>query len=79
MKKWRWAIVLMILFSTSCLMRIPARDWSYSRGGRYGRNVQRYDYRRNYGYYYDYRSPYGTWVRNGPYGYVWIPYRYRRY
>lgn len=34
-------------------------------------------------YFYDYLSPYGTWVYYSPYGYVWIPnrvsYRWRPY
>ncbi len=77
----------MILFLTvavlsSCIYYIPYDESAPPPS----RPTQPYD--RDYGYdnlpnYYDYLTPYGIWVRNPPYGYVWIPrdvsYKWRPY
>jgi hypothetical protein len=85
MKRWPWAIALIALLTTSCIIMVPDRDWSNPRTEPDDRNIDRTDYGSglNTGYFYDYLAPYGTWIRYPDYGYVWIPrnmgYRWRPY
>jgi hypothetical protein len=87
MKKYPWAIALIALLTTSCIIMVPDRDWSNPRTGPDDRYAGQYDTSQdtglNVGYFYDYLAPYGTWIRYPEYGYVWIPrnmgYRWRPY
>jgi len=85
MKKMPWAIALIALLTTSCIIMVPDRDWGYS-----GREPGERDYEQagygsdlDEGYFYDYLAPYGTWIRYPDHGYVWIPrnmgYRWQPY
>jgi len=83
MKKWPWTIALIMLLFASCFSTMNERGRAYPRHDRYDRDIQRYTYDWDYGDFYDYLAPYGTWIRYRPYGYVWIPrnmgYRWRPY
>jgi len=64
-----------ILFLASCVIYVP-----YSREGRpypgeedYYEEEIPYSQEMDISYFYDYLSPYGVWVYQQPYGYVWIP------
>ncbi len=73
-----WIIFLALLFAASCIIYVPYEEetpppperesyqWRESR-----------DYRQDIDIasFYDYLSPYGTWVYWSPHGYVWIPRR----
>ena len=91
MKRMIWIAVILVLFLAGCVIYVPRDDYygpdrdsyptdrdedRYDRYDRYGRG-------RDISYFYEYLSPYGSWVWNPPYGYVWIPrdvpYRWRPY
>ncbi|NIM89471.1 MAG: hypothetical protein GTO17_00810 [Candidatus Aminicenantes bacterium] len=68
MKKYFWIILLSLFFTASCMMYLP-----------YWEEVppeEPYDYygELDTGFFYDYLSPYGSWIYYSPYGYVWTPY-----
>jgi hypothetical protein len=84
MKKCLLMVSAMIILSVSCMLYIPADDVRYpSRGGGYYNEPAQNYTDVNTSYFYNYLSPYGSWVYMRPHGYVWIPrhmgYRWRPY
>jgi hypothetical protein len=74
MKK-RLGIVILAVLAAACLVYVPAEDGPYSRPRQEDR-YDRYDEETSdvdISYFYEHLSPYGTWVNNAPYGYVWVP------
>ncbi len=69
-------VILAVLAAAACLVYVPVDDGPF---GRQGGQTDRYD--QNDGetsdidtaLFYESLSPYGTWVHNSPYGYVWVP------
>jgi hypothetical protein len=72
MKNYAWiAGFILLTLSAACLVYVP-----YGEDGRSVPRGQTYD--QDYGsggldegYFYEYLSPFGNWVNNPPYGYVW--------
>jgi hypothetical protein len=85
MKKWFLTAGLIVLFSTSCLIMVPEGDWSGPRTAPRETGTNPYDVATGMtvGYFYEYLTPYGTWIHHPEYGYVWVPqsmgYRWRPY
>jgi hypothetical protein len=84
MKKCFLMVSAMIILSVSCMLYVPGDDARYpSRGGGYYNEPAQNYSDVDTSYFYNYLSPYGSWVSMRPYGYVWIPrhmgYRWRPY
>ena len=88
MPKKMWMMSWVILIFAACAFYTPGGGGGYgypgnppsgepapTQGGAYGEI--------DAGFYYNYLSPYGTWVDYAPYGYCWVPrnmgYRWRPY
>jgi hypothetical protein len=67
MKKNLVTIFISLVLLAGCSVYLPSGELEtgYPRGGRYGEV--------DIGFFYDYLSPFGTWVEFSPYGYVWCP------
>lgn len=83
MKRHAWLIFLIILITSSCLIYIPYDEGQQPprRERPSEREYQDYYPGMDISYFYNYLSPYGTWVDYPRHGYVWIPrhvsYRWR--
>lgn len=77
MKKYFFIIMLILLFSGSCIFYVPytgekspppepEREY-------YEQPRQELTPAMDISYFYDYLTPYGVWIFYRPYGYVWIP------
>jgi hypothetical protein len=81
MKKNALAILLGIVFLSSCVIYVPYEgeqgqpEPRAPREDRYDRSYDEYPDETDTGYFYEYLAPYGVWVSYSPYGYVWIPRR----
>ena len=70
MKKNVLFVLLVILIASSCVyLRYEGVPPSWEDETSY----EAYPAQIDVGYFYDYLSPYGIWVYERPYGYVWIP------
>jgi hypothetical protein len=58
------AVVILLTISSCTIQRRPYYEYGGDRGNRDALSMQ---------YFYDALSPYGNWVHNREYGYVWIP------
>lgn len=84
-------LIMVMIFALGCIVYVPVDDRPAPRRPERPPQEPRYEYERDYAYdrgldtsyFYDYLSPYGSWVAYRPYGYVWIPrhvdYRWRPY
>jgi len=80
MKKNILAILLGFLFLSSCVIYVPYEGEEGTPPPRppneertYEGDYEGYPADMDYNDFYEYLSPYGVWVHNAPYGYVWIP------
>ncbi len=75
MKKRLGIVILAVLAAAACFVYVPVDDYPNSRSGEDDR-YDRYDEGASdvdFSTFYEQLSPYGTWVNNAPYGYVWLP------
>jgi hypothetical protein len=89
MRKDVLAVLLSLLFLSSCVVYVPyegeegAPPPQAPRERTYERGYEDYHSEMDYNDFYEYLSPYGVWIYNPPYGYVWTPrhvgYRWRPY
>jgi hypothetical protein len=74
-----WIIFLGLLFATSCIIYVPVDEEASSpppqRETYEERESGGYTQEMDIAFFYDYLSPYGTWVYYSPHGYVWVPHR----
>lgn len=81
MKKYLFTILLSLIFTASCLVYIPYPEEEVppTEEEYYEEPYEEPSPGLDIAYFYDYLSPYGTWVYYPPYEYVWVPYstRYR--
>ncbi len=73
----RLSIVFGLILAAGCIYYVPYPDEGYPPPrdqGYYEEDYQEYPSRMDTSYFYDYLAPYGAWIDNSPYGYVWIPY-----
>ena len=82
MKKSILAVLLGFLFLSSCVIYVPYEGEegppppSPPREERtYEGDHEGYPVEMDYDDFYEYLGPYGVWIHNAPYGYVWIPRR----
>ncbi len=80
MKKSVLVVILGFLFLSSCIIYVPYEGEGGTPPLRtpgdertYERDSRDYPSDMDYNDFYEYLSPYGIWVHNTPYGYVWIP------
>ena len=80
MKKNVLAVLMGFLFLSSCIVYVPYEGEGETPPPRtpddertYERDDGNYPSDMDYNDFYEYLSPYGVWVHNAPYGYVWIP------
>jgi hypothetical protein len=78
MKKNLWILLLGLLFAASCVVYVPYGGEEGAQPPRervrtYDQDNRDYPAEMDISYFYDYLSPYGTWVSYSPYGYVWVP------
>jgi Family of unknown function (DUF6600) len=74
------AVLLGLLFLSSCVIYVPYEGEEGNPPPREPRTEKTYEgesegypVEMDYNGFYEYLSPYGTWVHSAPYGYVWIP------
>jgi hypothetical protein len=89
MRKDVLAILLSLLFLSSCVVYVPyegeegAPPPQAPSERTYERDYEGYHSEMDYNDFYEYLSPYGVWIYYPPYGYVWTPrqvgYRWRPY
>lgn len=75
MKKRFVIVILAVLAAAACLVYVPVEDGPFDRTDRedrYDRDDEN-DADVDISYFYEQLSPYGAWVNNPPFGYVWIP------
>jgi len=76
-----WLPLLAAAMLSSCIVWDTGYDRPYPGGGPYAGGA--YGAPRDVSFFYEYLSPYGSWITLRPYGYVWVPrhmgYRWRPY
>jgi hypothetical protein len=77
MRRWIPLMMVGLLITAGCIIYVPS-DYDQRRpdeGTYEDRYEDRYDTygTRDYSYFYDQLSPYGSWIRYESHGYVWIP------
>jgi len=81
MKKNVLAVLFGFLFLSSCIVYVPTNQGEEGttppptprEEQTYERDYGEYPSEMDYNDFYEYLSPYGVWVHDTPYGYVWIP------
>jgi hypothetical protein len=83
MKKYFLLMAAILFFFASCLIYVPPDEGRYPRGESYGQRTSGFYGDVDFSFFYDYLTPFGSWVRLTPFGYVWVPrhmgYRWRPY
>jgi len=80
MKKEKIILLLVLaclcVWLSSCIIYVPHEEYPPAERERYPeREAVRRGPAMDLAYFYDYLSPYGSWVFHASYGYVWIPHR----